>query len=241
MVNVIIYENDMCKRNQIEEIISNEIAQYPSDIKIILNTDCVNQVISYAKDNNHKSNIYFLDMDWKGDIKAAALAGQIRDYDDLAKLIFMTSKSKLALATFEYNVQAMDYIIKTSSDILKYRICQDIKIVIDKYNKIDKDLVINDIENNIVKIKISDVLFIEAIGNHKNKIHTINSQFETYSSLKEIEEITPHYCKRIHRAYIVNIKNIKTIDKKNRIIYMVNEDICYTSKKYMRELVESIK
>ena len=63
-----------------------------------------------------------------------------------------------------------------------------------------------------IKINISDLYYIEALGDYI-KIHTEDKMIVTYQSMKKIESLLPSsQFIRIHKSYIVAINKIKSIE-----------------------------
>ena len=70
----------------------------------------------------------------------------------------------------------------------------------------------------VVKIAVSDIRYIEGMSEYL-KIH-LESQPKpvvTLLSMKKMEEYLPPYFMRIHRSYIINLKQIQEVNK-NRVI-----------------------
>ena len=54
--------------------------------------------------------------------------------------------------------------------------------------------------------------------------------------MKELESsLDERFC-RCHRSYLVNKKNIKEVDFKNKIVHMVNGETCLVSVRLMKGL-----
>ncbi len=70
----------------------------------------------------------------------------------------------------------------------------------------------------IIKVAIDDIRYIEAMSEYL-KVHLRNEQkpITTLLSMKKIEERLPHNFMRIHRSYIVNLDDIREVNK-NRVI-----------------------
>jgi len=70
----------------------------------------------------------------------------------------------------------------------------------------------------IIKVAINDIRYIEAMSEYL-KVHLRNEQkpITTLLSMKKIEERLPHNFMRIHRSYIVNLDDIREVNK-NRVI-----------------------
>ncbi|MGE5627771.1 MAG: LytR/AlgR family response regulator transcription factor [Solirubrobacterales bacterium] len=243
MLYIIICEDNNIQRKQLENIITEEINNSKLDLSIILSTSNPKEVVKHialSKDNNF---IYFLDVELNSYINGIELANIIRKYDPKGYIIFVTSHAELTLLTFEYKVQAMDYILKSNGGNLKVKIveclraaCSDFK----KTNDIEKKYFSIDIGNRIVNVQPDKILFFETDKDHRIRLRTFDENIEFYCSLKEIEKILPPYFYRCHRSYIVNTRNIKSIDKDKLIVNMTNGDKCYLSKHYKKGIIISV-
>ena len=82
----------------------------------------------------------------------------------------------------------------------------------------DDDSIFVKTDYKVIKIAISDIRYVEAMSEYL-KIH-LNSQPKpiiTLLSMKKMEERLPDYFMRIHRSYIINLKQIQEVNK-NRVI-----------------------
>ncbi len=243
MLNVIVCEDNNVERSKITQIIKNTIVRYEMDMKIQLSTGNVNDVLVYLYKNN-STGIYFLDVDLKSKINGIALAERIRKYDPNAFVVFVTTHAEMSFLTFEYKVEAMDYIIKDDFDKIKKRIVSCIQTAYERYhqkttkNKSDKIFDIN-LDDKIISIKYKDILFFETSQKaHKVRVHEFNRQLEFYGTLKEIEKKLDDRFYKCHRSYVVNVDNIKTINKKDRVVVMKNNEECFVSVRYLKGLIK---
>ena len=241
MLEVIICEDNEKQRNEIEKIISEGIINFKLDIRVALSTDSYEEVISHVETSNVKTFIYFFDVDISDKINGIELAKIIRKYDPKGYIIFVTSHSEMTLLTFQYKVQAMDYIIKNNEKDMKNRIIECIQEAIENHKNAEI-LGINTIQINfgskIINYNFKDILFFETTDkNHKIRLHTMEEQLEFYGSLKEVEKlVTPDFYKS-HRSYLINTRNIKTIDKDKMIIHMINDEVCYIASGFLKGLL----
>ena len=66
-------------------------------------------------------------------------------------------------------------------------------------------------KENMIKIMISDILFVEADRNY-SRIYTSNREYLLSVTLKLIEDRLPqNYFIRIHRSYIINLQHIEEV------------------------------
>lgn len=211
-------------------------------MSIALSTSNPEAVINYLDNNIDKSFIYFLDVELKASINGIELGKVIRKYDSKGYIIFITSHTDLSILAFKYKVQALDYISKYDTNALKNSISE---CLYEAYNDFknnfikEKDTISIDLGNRIKSFFFNEILFFETteIG-HKLRLHTINSHFEFYGKMKDIEAQLPSFYCKSHRSFIVNTTKIKTIDKENNTIYMINNEVCYASSKYLKGLIE---
>lgn len=243
MLDIIICEDNEYQRVELEKIISKEVGKYNSNIA--LSTKNPYEVIRYVNYNSCKSYIYFLDIDLGNDITGIELARNLRQQDPAGYIIFVTSHAELTFLTFKYKVQALDYIMKFKSDYIGLKIKECIAEAHEHYKKVyfNKADVVDKIYikygNNLVAFNLNDILFFETTDkDHKIRVHACNEQIEFYGTLKEIEKQVNSDYYKTHRAFLVNTKNIKSIDKENLLIYMVNGEICYVSTRYLKGLIK---
>ena len=242
MLDIIICEDNIMQRNKIESIIKNKLLILKLPLNVVLSTGCCSDVVNYLNNNQEKSFIYFLDVDLGNQSDGLELAKKIRVYDKKGYIVFITSHAELSFLTFKYKVQAFDYILKSDDISLENSIneCLD-EVYMDyqKVNIIKKDISIN-LGNRIQVFILNEILFFETTEiEHKLRIHTITGHFEFYGKMKDIEAKLPTtYFYKAHRSYIVNITKIKLIDRKNKIIYMINDEICYCSILYLKGLIK---
>jgi DNA-binding LytR/AlgR family response regulator len=142
-----------------------------------------------------------------------------------ANLIFTTAYSQYAVES--YKVDAIDYLLKpiTYDDFLRAANKAQ-KIILQKLNdqgeKVTKDHFFVNSEGKIIKINLQEIDFIESMSEYvkiylNNKTHVV-----TLMRLKNLEDFLPRdWFMRVHRSYIVNTRNITTIER-NRIIFYGN-------------------
>jgi len=241
MNNIIICEDNVTQRKHVETIISNEITKF--DCKIVLSTNNPYEVIKHI-DNRENSFIYFLDVDLDSDINGFELAQLIRTYDPNGYIIFLTGHAELTLLTFQYKVQALDYIIKGDDDLLKTKVIDCLNAAHNNLNAAQSrtaNKISIDVGNNVIFLDYKDILFFETAGKgHKISVHTIKGEYEFYGTLKNIEETVSSDFYKTHRSYLVNTKKIKSINKSKMIIEMINEEICYVSLRYIKGLLKNV-
>ncbi|WP_160692150.1 LytTR family DNA-binding domain-containing protein [Clostridium sp. C2-6-12] len=239
MTNIIICEDDKNERKKFEDILNSKIGKY--DFQIALSTNDPYEVVTHIETSKN-SCIYFLDVDLNSELNGFDLAKLIRTHDPNGYIVFLTGHAELTLLTFQYKVQALDYIIKGDINTITTKVEECLKAISTNLTAIknkNENKFSLEIGNNIVFLDFDDILFFEtADTEHKICVHTLNGQSEFYGTLKDVEKKVPSDFYKTHRSYLVNTKNIKNIDKKNMVVIMHNGEICYISIRYLKGLLK---
>jgi two-component system response regulator AgrA len=244
MIPIVICEDDSEQREHIETIVSNHILIEEYPMKIALSTDDPSEVISYLQTYPNQKGVYILDINLKHDMNGLSLAAHVRENDIHATIIFATQHVELSPLTFKYKVEAMDYIVKDGS---KHYI-DSIKSCIDTvYNRyVDRSL-----NNNSGSFKVNDgsitrfipygdiMFFTTGYKAHKVTMHLNKSHLHFYGNIKNLERISSEFF-RTHKSFVVNLRNIKHVDNKEKTIEMKNGEIALLATKKSRALLDSI-
>lgn len=164
-----------------------------------------------------------------------------------AQIILISSAKDYALNAFEYS-NITDYLLKPFQ---KDRFNKAIDKAVLQNNNLnilnsrstmvelsesEKEIFINT-DKRLIKIKVSEIEYIEASGNFIN-IKTFNQLHLTYSSLKKIEAKLPASSFiRVHRSFIINYKEI--IDIKDNSV-LINNKLIPISRRYKTQLIKRI-
>lgn len=189
---------------------------------------------------SRNTGIYFLDIDLNSSMNGMKLAQQIRLFDPRGFIIFITAHSELSYMTFQYRVEAMDFVLKDNPAEAELKIKECLLNAMERYTlQTNRTHKVYTIETNGRKISIDyeDILFFETSGNiHKVILHAKDRQIEFPSTIKELTNELGCDFVRCHRSFLVNQKNIKEIDTKNRIVHFSNGETCLMSTRMMKGL-----
>lgn len=130
------------------------------------------------------------------------------------KVIFTTAYPDFALEGFELN--AIDYLLKPIPFERFYqavsKLNATIKAEVQNNSQPNFIFIKTDGKNKFVKVFLSDILYVESLQNYVC-IHTLNEQFITHSSLKNVIESLPQNdFVQIHKSYIIALKQIESTD-----------------------------
>ena len=145
--------------------------------------------------------------------------------------------------TFQYKVEAMDYIIKDEPKKINDHIHQCIIVAYQRYcspsNNYQNIYRLTSGEKEFC-INFDEIYYFETSENiHKVILHAQNQILEFQAKLKEIEpELDKRFC-RCHRSFIINTDKISDINLKERPITLTNNDIVLASKTGIKKLLPS--
>ena len=239
MLNIFVCEDNTAQRRTIVQTIQNIVLIEELDMQLVLDTENPYMLLEKVK-TNQNTGIYFLDIDLNSSMNGMKLAQQIRLYDPRGFIIFITAHSELSYMTFQYRVEAMDFVLKDNPAEAETKIRECLLSALERYtlqtNKTHKVYTIEAGERKI-SIEYDDIFFFETSGNiHKVILHAKDRQIEFISTIKELANTLDGNFVRCHRSFLVNKNNIKEIDAKNRIIYFTNGETCLMSTRMMKEL-----
>ena len=239
MMDIFVCEDDAVQRRTIVQTIQNTVLIEELDMQFVLNTGDPYVLLEKIK-TSQNTGIYFLDIDLGSSINGMKLAQQIRLFDPRGFIIFITAHSELSYMTFQYRVEAMDFVLKDNPAEAEVKIRECLLNAMERHtlqtNRVHK---VYTIETGGRKISIDydDILFFETSRNiHKVILHAKDRQIEFFSTIKELLNALDGDFVRCHRSFLVNKKNIKEVNTKNRIIYFTNGETCLMSTRMMKEL-----
>ncbi len=232
MIDVYICEDNQKQLDLFTKYIADTIMIEALDMQIVRSTFNPHIILKDLLSAKN-TGVFFLDIDLKSDINGLALAQRIRQIQPRCFIIFITSHSELSFLTFQYKVEALDFIIKDSTEHIKSKIHECLLNIQEKHislnNNVTGSFIINQPEKCIA-VDYNDILFFETSSNiHKIILHAQKKVIEFNGQLKDIEKQLNHCFYRCHRSYIINKDNIVEVDFSNLIVYMKNGETCPVS------------
>ncbi|MDB3084254.1 LytTR family transcriptional regulator [Clostridioides difficile] len=238
-MDILIFDNDVNFGVVLKERIDNILVKEKFDNDIVIlyrNAEALLKEID--KDNRVK--IFFIGINLKYNISKNVcdglwIAQQIRKIDYISPIVFLSNHLEMSFNLFIYRLEAMDFILKSDMDIAEGRIKACIKTAHERYilkNDYREEFFSLNSEFTLSRIPFSEIIYFEtSTSQHKIKLITFKQNFEFYKTLKEISELHKNFI-RIHKSFVINKKNISSLDLKEKNIKMINGDICPISNKY---------
>ena len=242
MLYIYICEDNLTHRKYIETIVKDYIATSNQTMKIALSTHSPALLLEYLTKYPSEKGIFFLDVDLQHDFNGIVLASKIRRLSHLSKIVFITSHSELSHLAFRYHVEPLDYIIKNKENIQE-RVCKCLNFA---YHNFEDDLTetefyeIQSVEG-IRKIPFKEIMFFETHPKpYRLILHLANGRVEFNGSLSKVEKEVSSGFFRSHKSYFVNLKNIRNVNKLERVVEMSNGEVALVSRSKVNELLEII-
>ncbi len=174
--------------------------------------------------------------------------GLLRSLKNPPVFIFITGHSDYAVES--YNLDVVDFILKP---MMFDRFLKAANKAIDQVNAKAQKLPEQVIEiaapenddyffikesHGITRLKYSDVLFIESLGDF-SKIHTVNNHKHILlSGLKNLESQLPlSIFVRVHKQYIANLNNVLTVTPTE--LHFINKQTIAVGSSYRKTLLDS--
>lgn len=239
MLDIFVCEDNAAQRRTVVNIIQNTVLIEELDMQLTLDTGDPYMLLEKIRISQN-TGIYFLDIDLNSSMNGMKLAQQIRLYDPRGFIIFITAHSELSYMTFQYRVEAMDFVLKDNPAEAKVKLRECLLNAMERHtlqtNKTHKVYTL-EVGGRKISVDYEDILFFETSSNiHKVILHTKDRQIEFPNTLKELTGVLDSNFVRCHRAFLVNKNNIKEVDTKNRIIHFANGETCLMSTRMMKGL-----
>ncbi|MGM0214738.1 LytR/AlgR family response regulator transcription factor [Enterococcus sp. AZ109] len=236
MMKVFICEDEAPLRELYRIHIHKKIMINELDAIIALSTDKPMYILDYLKQNRDTTGIYFLDIDLGNEMDGLTLAKEIRKYDTLGKIIFITTHDEMVPLTFKYKVEALDFIVKDSVESVQNAITECLDTVFAKQmiqpEKRQQYLIRAGKSERYVNYK--DILFFETSPKpHVLNVYTATGRISFYGAIKETADLGDNF-ERVHKSYVVNLDNVRSIDKEELELTMINGQRCAVSRKKLK-------
>ncbi|SKB83004.1 two component transcriptional regulator, LytTR family [Soonwooa buanensis] len=135
---------------------------------------------------------------------------------DKVKYILTTAYSEFAMEGYEHNV--IDYLLKPITISRFQKGIEKAKERFASVQESEKNYFFIKSSGQQYKILFDDILYIESIKDYVN-VKTKNHEYIVLDTLKSMEEKLPDsvFC-RVHKSYILNLNQIKSVDSKSVLL-----------------------
>jgi DNA-binding LytR/AlgR family response regulator len=195
------------------------------DHQVVGVADNANDAIELC--NLHQPELALLDIQIAGDIDGVELAEIIRDQFDIP-FIFTTAFADNATIERARDMGPFGYLVKPYGVKEVNAAIQVAKASFDRLKKaekastnmskiIDNSLFLK-VDNKLVKVKIEDILFVEAKGDYA-LFKTKAKGYIVHTTIKKVQDRLGNFnFQKVHRSFVVNISKIIDIEESNLLI-----------------------
>ncbi|MFG6369815.1 MAG: response regulator [Lachnospiraceae bacterium] len=132
MLSIFVREDNAAQRKTIVQIIQNTVSIEELNMQFVLDTKDPYLLLEEVK-TSQNTGIYFLDIDWNSSMNGMKLAQQIRLFDPRGFIVFISAHSELSYMTFQYWVEAMDFVLKDNPAEVKVKIRECLLNAMERY------------------------------------------------------------------------------------------------------------
>ncbi|MCU0435720.1 MAG: LytTR family DNA-binding domain-containing protein [Bacteroidia bacterium] len=171
---------------------------------------CESATQAYNRLRNEKIDLLLLDIELP-DMSGLDL---LRSLERKPLVILITAKTDYAVEAFELNV--VDYLVKPVNLQRFLQAIEKARVLHEQRKTstgLQSDFVFVRSQNQLVKIRLEDILYIQALGDYIT-IHTTDKRFTIHMTLRSVEEKLPSSLfLRIHRSWIAALHHIDSVEE----------------------------
>ena len=237
MIGIYLCDDEEAVRHQIQTALEWRIFVENYDMKVVCSAANVQELLAAAE--GERCGIYFLDVElndeeWDG----FRLGQELRRRDPHGTLVYITGYGDLAWRTFQYHLEAFDYIVKEPEQIgpsVSQCLCEiHLRLLAERQDPTEMFTLRTG--EMVRHVPLCNILFFETAAiPHHVLLHTSNSRMDFLGSLNELESRLGNRFIRIHRAYLVAADQIETVDLKHNKLWVGGHE-CLLSRTGKTEL-----
>ncbi len=220
MIAVYLCDDGDAVRHQMKTALEWKIFVEDYDMKVVCAAATAQELLDAVEDN--RRSVYFLDVDLKdGEWDGFTLGQELRRRDPHGTLIYITSYGDLAWKTFQYHLEAFDYIVKEEDQtgVSAARCLEAVHARLLDERRDPAEVFSLRSGDGVRHVPLDDILFFETVSKtHHVFMHTADSRVDFVGSLSELETKLGGRFVRVHRAYLVAVDKIEAVDRKRNIV-----------------------
>jgi two-component system response regulator AgrA len=224
MIPIYICEDNPEQTEDYAAIIRNTILIEEYDMQLIGTYQNPYQLLAELQTKIAENNSYGIYLE---------LAAKIRELDSRAFIIFITTHAEAAPLTFQYQVEALDYIVKDQPELIadRLQLCLNKAHARTDLNHIDPIISFSH-NRKTMRIRESAILYIATTPEpHQLRVVTVSDEFCIRGNLHKLSlSLSPATFKKSHRTTIVNCNHIQSIDYNRMLLWMSNGHTCPLSR-----------
>ena len=225
MLRIAIVEDNPADAGKLEEYID----QFCTDNRINYQTEVFESGDDFLRNYTKIWNMILLDIEMPG-IDGMETAKKIRELDEETFLVFVTNMAQYAIHGYE--VDAFDFVVKP----VQYApFCMKMQKLLNMMKMRQRKYLAVNQANGVSRVFLQEIIYVE-VCNHKLFFHTERGEVEGRGSLGQLEkDMEGSTFARCNSGYIVNLRNIKSIEKDT--VIMSNGDRLPVSRARKKEFL----
>ncbi len=221
MIGIYLCDDDAAVRCQIRTALERKILVQNYDMKVVCSAAGAQELLDTVETG--KQDIYFLDValndeEWDG----FRLGRELRRRDPHGTLVYITGYGELAWRTFQYHLEAFDYIVKGPEPIgpAAAQCLDEIYAHLLAARQTPAEMFTLRTGEMVRHIPLCDIIFFEtASASHHIFLHTSGSRIDFLGKLNELEIQLGDRFIRTHRSYLVASDKIEAVDLKHNKLW----------------------
>ncbi|MCI8806817.1 MAG: response regulator transcription factor [Oscillospiraceae bacterium] len=216
MIQIYLCDDDESVLHQIKTALEWKIFMEDYDMEVALAAAGPQALLEAVRDGSR--SVYFLDVDLKdGTWDGFTLGRELRRRDPHGTLIYITSYGDLAWRTFQYHLEAFDYIVKegerTGSAAARCLEAVHARLLCERRDP--AQVFSLRAGERTLHVPLDQILFFETAPKaHHVYLHTADSRLDFVGSLNELEAQLGGRFVRVHRAYLAAWDKLQAVDWK---------------------------
>ena len=220
MIQIYLCDDEESVLHQIKTALEWKIFMENYDMEVACAVPSAQALLDALGDG--RRNVYFLDVDLKdGAWDGFTLGRELRRRDPHGTLVYITSYGDLAWKTFQYHLEAFDYIVKEPDRIgpSAARCLEAVHARLLDERRDPAEVFSLRAGEETRHVPLADILFFESAPRaHHVYLHTADSRLDFVGSLNQLEQELGGRFVRVHRAYLAAWDKIEAADwKGNRV------------------------
>ena len=241
MLNIYVCEDDQQQLKLISKYIKEFCTMNNLDAKLALSSSVPDELFKHYS-NNFQPSLFFLDINLGSSINGIEMANRIRKENKKSSIVFFTAHPEMTHLTFQYKIEAMDYILKSDFENVKHRIGECIHVAIERNFGTDPNSKTLQLKmfDKVVYLEVDEIIYIET-SQVRNKLvaHTAHRRIEFNGKLGIIGDMLDEDFLRCHKSYIINKHKIASVNRADSVAIMTNGDTIPLSRQGKKLAVEA--
>ncbi|MBB6463479.1 LytR/AlgR family response regulator transcription factor [Flammeovirga kamogawensis] len=215
-----------------EELAREGLEEYVNQVPFIeLVATCASAIEAQEIVDKNKIDVCFCD------INMPYLSGidWVKSLSNPPLIVFTTAYTEYAIESYE--VDALDYLLKPISFDRFYKSCLKIKenlVISDQ--EIEDDFIFVKVDQQIKKVWLNDIKYIESQNNYVNIVTTKESLLPLLT-LKEIQKQLSDKFLKVQKSFVVNVDFVEAIEGNSIII---DKQLITVSRTQKKEIFEQL-